>query len=378
LSPSAAPALQRPSVTNQMLAEPGYGDPGVYRGAVSGYQQAACGAAPCNGCEGLSGACCCPWYVSVSALVLNRTGANRVWTSNEPPPHEDIQLSSTDIPTAWQWGGEVTIGHRFCCACVPYAIEGTYWSTAPLTGSQEVTNPDPPYTLNTPLNLNALSFGGVDATTWFEGAQAQRIQRHDELQNAEINLVHEQLAWACDSPWDVGWLVGVRYFRFHDYLRVTSVANDGISEAYFSDGITNNFIGAQVGFELAYHLCPSVRLFITPKVGIYNNYIDSDFQAQARAGNGPYVTGTTPYGDFPAHGTRNNVAFLTQIDVGADWQFAQNWSARVGYRVVALTGVGLADDQFPQYMCDIPEMEYVAHSGSLVLHGAFAGLTYCF
>ena len=53
------------------------------------------------------------------------------------------------------------------------------------------------------------------------------------------------------------------------------------------------------------------------------------------------------YPDFPAHGTTTGIAFLTQIDVGADWQFTRNWSARAGYRVVAITGMGLADDQFP-------------------------------
>ena len=82
---------------------------------------------------------------------------------------------------------------------------------------------------------------------------------------------------------------------------------------------------------------------------------------------------------FPAHGTTTGLAFLTQIDVGADWQFSCHWSARVGYRVVAITGMGLADDQFPEYMCDTQEMgNSPQHYSSLVLHGAFLGATYCF
>jgi hypothetical protein len=67
-----------------------------------------------------------------------------------------------------------------------------------------------------------------------------------------------------------------------------------------------------------------------------------------------------------------------QIDVGVDWQLSRNWSARVGYRVVALTGVALADDQFPQYIVDMPEIAHIDSHSSLLLHGAFAGLTYNF
>ena len=63
---------------------------------------------------------------------------------------------------------------------------------------------------------------------------------------------------------------------------------------------------------------------------------------------------------------------MTRLTLGA------NWSARAGYRVVAITGMGLADDQFPQYINDIPEIENIQHSSSLVLHGAFLGVTYNF
>jgi hypothetical protein len=50
----------------------------------------------------------------------------------------------------------------------------------------------------------------------------------------------------------------------------------------------------------------------------------------------------------------------------------------VGYRVVAATGIGLADNQLPQYMVDIPEIANIDHNGQLILHGAFMGITYNF
>ena len=139
-------------------------------------------------------------------------------------------------------------------------------------------------------------------------------------------------------------------------------------------------VGPQVGFDLAYNLGCNVRFFVCPKVGIYANWVDSNFDAEGRTGSNPYVeaTNTSGYPGYPAHGANAGVAFLTQVDVGVDWQFARNWSVKAGYRVLAMTGMGLADDQFPQYLCDTPEMQNPQHNSSLVLHGAFFGLTYNF
>jgi hypothetical protein len=50
----------------------------------------------------------------------------------------------------------------------------------------------------------------------------------------------------------------------------------------------------------------------------------------------------------------------------------------LGYRVLAATGIGLADNQIPPYLNDIPTIQDIDRNGSLILHGAFAGLTYRF
>ena len=72
------------------------------------------------------------------------------------------------------------------------------------------------------------------------------------------------------------------------------------------------------------------------------------------------------------------MSVLSQIDVGLDWQITQCLSARLGYRVVAATGIGLADNQIPPYLNDIPAIQDIDRNGNLLLHGAFAGVTYCF
>ena len=81
---------------------------------------------------------------------------------------------------------------------------------------------------------------------------------------------------------------------------------------------------------------------------------------------------------FPVNSITNCVSFLGQIDVGVEWQFARNWSTTIGYRVVAITGVGLADHQIPFYIVDTPEIADIDTNGDLVLHGAFVGIEYNF
>ncbi len=384
------PVPQGSGVTDQILAEQNYNDAynggcGVYRGTGCGYEPSACGPGACDlGCQPY----CCPWYASVSALALTRSDGRRFWTSYLDG-REDIQLSNSQVELPWKWGGEVELGRRFCCGCTPYALEAAFWTTESFTGSQvtDLYSSDGLY-VGTPLNISNINFnipgvGDCPATLFFNGARSHTVTRRDEFYNFEINLLREQMAWACDSPWDIGWSVGVRYFRFQDALTYSTVSHDGDYNAYFKDTATNNLIGVQFGFDAAYNVVNNLRLFIAPRVGIYDNFLDSNFQAQARQGNGAYVDGTVDvpnpaYTNFPVSGTGNGIAFLTQVDLGADWQFSRNWSARVGYRVVALTGMALADDQFPQYMCDTPEMRNPQHYSSLVLHGAFLGATYNF
>mgnify|MGYP000925125921 CR=1 FL=1 len=369
------PVPQGPNLMNQMMSDQcgwgnGYGG-GCYGGGCGqpGYGQ--CGEMCEMGCGD-----CCPWYASISALVMGRSGSRRLWTSYATND-ETNQLTNSDFGMQWAWGGEATFGRRFCCDCVPYAIQATYWTTEQMSGERITTNPG--NYVSTPLIVTPMTFGGVSAQNWFDGAQEHRLSRWDEFHNVEVNLVREQLAWACDSHWDIGWSVGIRYFRFAENLTFASVRQGAVwgdlaDMAYFSDTISNNLIGPQFGFNAAYCVGSGVRLFISPQVGIYGNFLESDFAAHTGDG----VNGVGPYGSFPVHSTRTGLSFLTQIDTGVDWQLTRNWSARAGYRVVAITGMGLADDQFPQYMVDTPDIADIQHTSSLVLHGAFFGVTYNF
>jgi hypothetical protein len=377
--PTDTLAPQPNGLMNQMLA----GDAGCGYGC-----QNNCG--PCqNGCGydgyGCDG-CCCPWYASVMALTLNRNQGRRLWTAYDSG-NEANQLTNTqDIPLAWKWGGEISIGRRFCWCETTWAVEATYWTTEAFTGNLTVTNPyAPTFLISTPLRVFELDFNGFPGTAWFDDAKEQRLSRRDEFQNLEVNLIRQQMTCCSNTPWDIGWSMGVRYFRFEENLCIASLQagcqwgqQGGIREAYLNDTITNNLFGFKFGFDAGYCLCNGLRVFVCPKVGIYNDHMNQNFRAYLGNGAAATTGDSGVPGTFPVLASRDALAFLTQIDLGLDWQISRCWSARLGYRVLALTGIALADDQFPQYIVDIPEIAHIDNHSSLILHGVFAGLTYNF
>jgi len=401
-----------PSVVDQMLNEPtdpvpsgpyspvNYGRP--ISAAVHRFDQAACGHATCG--DTCCQAPCCPWYGSVLALVMTRDRPNQLWTSYET----NNNPNQIDLDTeGWRWGAEVRIGRRFCCAqptCTescgescygqtcgqgcggqiysPWALEAVFWTLDSFEGMAYLSHVNG---LSTPLTVRYNEFNGVNAMAYFDGAAGHRLWRSNEYYNIELNLVRTPMFRMAEAPWNVDWLVGLRYFRFKDEWIFGSVAGgyswgeDPSQEAFIEDRVTNDLFGVQLGFEADYTLFRTWSFFFAPKVGIYNNHIDNYFNVYLGDGtisNPTAASGMT--GSYPVASTKDVVSFLTQIDVGVDWRFAPRWSLRGGYRVVVATGIALADNQIPPYIVDIPEIASIDTNGELILHGAFFGLTYNF
>ncbi len=267
----------------------GYGPSTPYRGILNRSEPSPCGSYA-NGnefdgfnCEGCG---CCPWYVGANALIMSRNEGRRLWTSYDATNEANQFTNTQDIGLAWQAGGEITIGRRFCWCDATWAVEATYWTTEAFTGSVCTTNPVPGNLVSTPLRVWEIQFNGYPGTDWFDNAKEQQLSRRDEFQNVEVNLVRQQVACCCDSPWDIGWTIGFRYFRFQENLTYGSLQagcnwgqQGGICEAYLNDTVTNNLFGCQFGVEMGYCVCNNFRLFFCPKFGIYDDQMNQDFRA---------------------------------------------------------------------------------------------------
>jgi hypothetical protein len=63
---------------------------------------------------------------------------------------------------------------------------------------------------------------------------------------------------------------------------------------------------------------------------------------------------------------------LSEIETGLTYTFGPHWRTWVGYRVVGVSNLALADNQFA------PDLGDIKQAGSLILHGGFAGLIWTY
>lgn len=327
--------------------------------------------------------CRSPWFGYVGALVLGRDEPNRVWTSHQYSPdgrYDVMQLNHTDGRMPWRWGGEVRFGRYFCCGA--WAVEATYWTVDAFSTYRQVFpvyyDESEPLGLGTPLQFQQVFFGGESAENWFgNGAREHRLWRRNELHNVEINLIRNRLWGEYNSAWAVDWLAGARFLRFEENLAFASLRNGYLwsqpdGQAYLDLNVANNLWGFQFGFNADWWWTANLRFFLTPKFGLYNNHIRHAFHIY----RGDGLAGSGIYGSFPVDASRDVFSFLTEVNIGLDCQLTRRLSATIGYRLIAATGIALADHQFPQYMVDIPEIASIHSNGHLLLHGAFVGLSY--
>jgi len=365
--PGAAPQGGS-SVMNQMLEEsngwsvPGFAGPGCGPGQPCGE--------PCGPCFQPQ------WYVSAAGLFMTRDKANCLWTTFETLNNPNQIMRFNDAEVGWRGGFEVKIGRRFG-DCGQWSVEADYWRIDGFDGfaSASIAN----WSVSTPLLVDEIEFGGVTGNLYFDGAAVHRIWRRDQFQNVEINLIRSPIEPNGGSLVDLQWLLGVRWFNFEESL-IFGTETFTPEFAYLSDRIRNNLIGVQAGLNLGCRLGYNWRLFADTKVGLYDNHIENTFDAYR--GDGvvhavPTVASGVP-GQFPVAASKDQFAVLTQIDAGLDWQFHPQWRAFAGYRLIAATGIGLADNQFLTYVVDLPEYERIKSNGNLLLHGGFAGLEFRF
>jgi hypothetical protein len=341
-----------------------------------------CGVCCCNGC-------CSPWYASLDALYMSRNQPNTVYTSAEASALVNQGYFNDQ---SWTWGGQVTVGYRFGCCC-DWALEGTYWGLAEASSDGGPGIP-PPYV--TPMTMRWTDMlgttggtgagGAQQANAWTDGSPDHHIWLNYVAQNLEFNVARTLCGGECNR-FGVDFLVGIRWFRFQDgFLFGAERQNDGPTDPYagdwlyLNDHITNDLVGVQAGFNAGYRFADCWKVFLRPEFGIYNNHMTLDYNVYAVSSTTgqQYQASSQTYANpnYPVHATTDGFAFLTQVDLGLDWQLTRHVSAQLGYRVVAVTGMGLSGSQIPFYGNDTQAISNIQHNDSLIVDGAFGGLTF--
>ena len=81
---------------------------------------------------------------------------------------------------------------------------------------------------------------------------------------------------------------------------------------------------------------------------------------------------------FNIDGQKSDFSMLGQLDVGVNYMIGCHTRLYGGYRGVAVSGIALSDQQIPPFLADTAGFANLESNGDLILHGAFAGVEFCF
>ncbi len=328
--------------------------------------------------------CCQPmprdsWYASAAGLYMDRSKSRRVWTTYENNNNANQLMNTHDADTDWEAGADLRLGRSF--ACNRWALELGYWSVNNFEATSSQTHANG---VSSPLQFNDLEFAiGDPVANYFDNAAEHRLSRSNELHNVELNIIEGQLPSGGCGPWSHRMLFGVRYFKFDEDLTFSTLdlggtwgGNGGLDQVALSDSVKNDLVGVQLGCLFERQVGCRTRFFVTPKFGVYNNRVEHRFDLRRGDGTAAMPTAFSGVsGSYPVESRTDVVSFLSEANIGLQYQASARWTLFGGYRVVVLTNVGLADNQIPQFIVDIPEIADIDTDGSLVLQGAFFGAT---
>ncbi|HUG69116.1 MAG TPA: BBP7 family outer membrane beta-barrel protein [Pirellulaceae bacterium] len=329
----------------------------------------------------------CNWFGSVGGVLMTRDRSSQYTFSYGTGNEADQRTNTRDAEMDWSGGVGVRLGHYFNCQ--RNAIEAVYWGLSPNSQSTQTLSADVRGNLNGILNWNSLNYDGNTADVYVNVAPGNngihRLTRNYSFQNIELNLW--QFCGSCDtgkcscSRLRHNWLLGVRYFRFDENLLFASDANDrwityDDDEIFYNIDIENNLIGFQVGNEAQYCVSDRLSADFGVKMGMYANRINHLSQIYGNWGVATINNGPFNGREFWVENSKNDVAFLGEINLGLRYNFSCRWTGTIGYRALAVTGVAMPADQIYPDLRGINDVEVIDSTRGLILHGGYAGIGY--
>jgi hypothetical protein len=369
-----------------------------YYGAMKGDYGGSCSVgSPCGG-----SACCHNHYVYANALAMTRqenccmvmsvddvTGQERLCTCCS---QNGVWNGGFEIGAGWCFGGGSCCGSSCSSCCNCNAIELVYWGLYPgMTCRNHVDDMD------SMLNMQDLTYNGGSANIPYHSAEFQQVCSSYNFNSLEANLVGNCgcgpfgcgmcgcCCGGCGRRFGFGYTAGFRYINYTDYLLYSTSLN-GFSmtgtdpnELNYAVATNNNMFGFQLGGGLSYCLCNRLTAFAIGKAGVYDNHVTALQKVYGPAGTATINTGPSINQPFDVRTTgMDNLGFSAQLDFGGRWMITNCLTLNAGYRVLGLSGVATTSTNIVQNnFHDVDGIASPNRCGSLLLHGVFAGLTYC-
>lgn len=366
---------------------------------------------------GACGPFCPHWSVDVAGLFMGRLDNNPEYFSWEWGNERDQLCNGIQN---WAAGFQVGLTRRFCCGYNTYAFQASYWGLFPNRWDCDLRDPTLGGNIFSVYDFDPLvvyDAGGpaTVAVNWFfDNAVRHYVQRSWEVHNIEFNLLGGSLlgdgvaGWGmggtgycgggacgmggcgaacapavCGGPrLNLGWLFGVRFMYFGDDLQFASDRDNYTFdyddwEMYYDIDVENHLIGLQLGFGSDWAITPRLHVRAGTKFGVFGNHINHASQIYGSMGTA-FVSGGPNAGmEYNVNSSETAVTFLGELDLGMAYQISKRITAGVGYRIVAVSGVAVADGQIPRNFAGIQDVEDIDSKDDLVLHGGYAKLEFC-
>lgn len=360
------------------------------------------------------------WFGGTRGLYMTRDRSDNVWLSLDSDSLPAHLLDSHHAAMDWDYGVEMYFGRAFDCG--RSALEARYWNINSEDYEASALRTAAVGDFNTPVDYTPLVFdngggGGPEpVANYLLNAEIHRVRRSYDFQNIEFNFLRLigcgstcQMDYcgptcatnacggcagcggygsggcgvAATSPWQMRWVLGMRYFRFEENFHFSTDrgnliwGDDPLSEVFYEIDVANHLLGGQLGCRVDYATCGRVAFHGDTKLGIYSNYIrhrqffGCDTPATIDDPGGPFHGSA-----YDITSTKQDLSMVAELDFGVDIAVNSCWSAGFGYRVVGATGVALTTAQIPHYFQDLGEARRIDSSGSLLLHGAYLQAEY--
>lgn len=388
-SPAPTPAEDLPNPSNKgEQSVIGHDYQNAMYGGYDGCEGGACGPA----------GCCNNFYVYGNVLFMTREKRGGFVTSIDSVTFEPrLFFCSPNFGDLWYGGFEV--GGGWCLngcqdpcggcnsCCGTTALEVVYWGLFPDRHENGPTDP-----LLSMIDFADLNYNAANLNAIFDGAEMHRIQFGYDINSVEVQLVGNSMTGGpfgcgrtagCGGPrFGFGWMAGFRYIDYSENFLFSTDFDDQTfdgddDEAHYQVDLDNDLVGFQIGTGISYCVTQNIQAYALGRVGIYNNHVRQFQQIYGEAGPVTINNGPNTGEIFSVTSQKDELAVCGQFDFGARWNLNRSWSLDLGYRVVGLSGVAIAEDNVQQE--NFQNLEGIADiqtQGSVLLHGGYAGATY--
>ncbi len=338
----------------------------------------------------------CPptWFASTEALPLFRDASGStpyqvLATDVGTTYRRDAVLSTSDFDTEFDPGLRAVLGRALGDW---YRVEFSYFGTHEWTDSASVEYQGADLVDNNAVG-NLLSpftnFGdpagpaGLGPVTTlnpeegFDYNDFASISFSSELHNAEVN-VRRRLCMPAQRNYhaEASCLVGLRYMKvsedFAYYAHSPVPALDGADESTTRVNIAtdNDLIGPQLGAMAQFLVHDRAWIDAEVKGALL-------FNQATNKSNTVWDENSTDPLSFASEADKDTTAFLGEISVNFNYQFAPAWTVRAGYNAYWLTGVALASENAVLNMdTNLYKATALNHDGKVVYHGPSLGIVW--